>query len=178
VNGAHGSPDPLADPKGYVEHLLGLLGGDDPSEVQRSTPSAWRALVDAGGDAVTRRPEPSEWSVLECLGHALDAEIVSSNRYRWALAQDRPSLPGYDQDLWVDRLRHGEDEPELLLAAFAALRSLNLSLWQRSSDDDRSRVGVHVERGPESYDLMFRMIAGHDRFHLAQARRALDVVPR
>jgi hypothetical protein len=35
---------------------------------------------------------------------------------------------------------------------------------------------MHAERGPETYDLSFRMIAGHDRFHLAQARRALAAV--
>jgi hypothetical protein len=35
---------------------------------------------------------------------------------------------------------------------------------------------MHEERGPESFDLLFRMIAGHDRFHLAQARRALEAV--
>ena len=34
-----------------------------------------------------------EWSVLECLGHALDAEIVSSARYRWILAHDEVSGP-------------------------------------------------------------------------------------
>jgi hypothetical protein len=33
---------------------------------------------------------------------------------------------------------------------------------------------VHAERGNESFDLLFRMIAGHDRFHLAQGRRALE----
>jgi hypothetical protein len=37
-------------------------------------------------------------------------------------------------------------------------------------------VGIHAERGPESYDLSFRMIAGHDRLHQAQARRAIDAV--
>jgi hypothetical protein len=37
-------------------------------------------------------------------------------------------------------------------------------------------VGIHAERGRESFDLLFRMLAGHDRFHLAQARRALDAV--
>jgi hypothetical protein len=36
---------------------------------------------------------------------------------------------------------------------------------------------MHAERGPESFDLAFRMIAGHDRFHLAQARRALEASP-
>jgi hypothetical protein len=35
---------------------------------------------------------------------------------------------------------------------------------------------MHAERGPESYELTFRLIAGHDRFHLAQAERALDAV--
>jgi hypothetical protein len=35
---------------------------------------------------------------------------------------------------------------------------------------------MHAERGPESVDLTFRLMAGHDRFHLAQARRALDAV--
>jgi len=32
---------------------------------------------------------------------------------------------------------------------------------------------MHAERGPESYDLMFRMLAGHDRFHLNQMRETL-----
>jgi hypothetical protein len=35
-------------------------------------------------------------------------------------------------------------------------------------------VGIHEERGPESYDLTFRLIAGHDRIHLAQARESLQ----
>src|SRR6266851_2604521 len=57
-----------------------------------------------------------------------------------------------------------------LLAVFAALRAANLRLWRRSSADDRQRVAMHAERGPESYELMFRMLAGHDRFHLNQMR--------
>jgi len=36
---------------------------------------------------------------------------------------------------------------------------------------------VHAERGPESYGLLFTMITGHDRFHLAQAERALARAP-
>lgn len=33
-----------------------------------------------------------------------------------------------------------------------------------------------AERGPESYELTFRLIAGHDRFHLAQAERTLATI--
>jgi hypothetical protein len=106
----------------------------------------------------------------------VDAELVSSGRYRWILAHDEPELLGYDQDLWVDGLRHNADSVEELVALFEALRTANLALWRRSSSRQRERIGLHRERGPESYDLTFRLIAGHDRVHLDQADRALASV--
>ena len=113
--------------------------------------------------------------MVECLGHAVDAEVVTSARYRWILAHDQPPLIGYDQDLWADKLHAGRDEdPDELLMFFEPLRKANVALWKRSDEEDRARVGVHAERGPESFDLLFRMLAGHDRFHMAQARRALE----
>ena len=68
------------------------------------------------------------------------------------------------------------DDPAILLGVFDALRRSNIDLWNRSSDEERARVGMHGERGPESFDLSFRLIAGHDRLHSDQARRALDAV--
>jgi hypothetical protein len=170
------SPDPVADPSGYQQHLLGLLGDDDPAEVQASSIAAWRDLVDESGDRLNLSPTDGEWSVLECLGHACDAEVVCSGRYRWIVAHDEPPLVGYDQDLWVRRLRHRDDNVEDLFALLEPLRRANLALWARSTPEERARVGMHSERGPESYDLTFRLLAGHDRFHLAQARRALDAL--
>lgn len=167
------TPDPIEDPSGYQRHLLSLLGDDDPAEVQAATPSAWRSLVDEAGELLSVRHEPDEWSTLECLGHAADAEIVYAARYRWIVAHDEPPLIGYDQDLWVDRLRHSEDDPRQLLELFEALRRANLAFWAKATDAERARVGLHAERGPESLDLSFRLIAGHDRFHLDQARRGL-----
>jgi hypothetical protein len=52
----------------------------------------------------------------------------------------------------------------------------NLAIWSAAAPDRRSRAVRHRERGPESLGLMFTMTAGHDRFHLAQARRALAAV--
>jgi hypothetical protein len=171
------SPDPVSDPKAYQDHLLGLLGDDDPAAAQAGAVDAWRSLVSKAGEWVDVRPEPSEWSVVECLGHAVDAEVVTAARYRWILAHDEPPLIDYDQDLWVDRLHAGRhDDPGELLALLDELRRANLSLWADASEAERRRVGIHAERGPESFELLFRMLAGHDRFHTAQAARALDAV--
>jgi hypothetical protein len=78
----------------------------------------------------------------------------------------------------VHRLHAPIESVEELLAAWEPLRRANLALWARTPVADRERFGVHRERGPESYALTFTLIAGHDRFHLAQARRALAAVAR
>ena len=166
--------DPVTEGAAYQQLLLSLLGDDDPAEAQAVTPGRLRELVREAGDDLRRRPEPAEWSVVECLGHIVDAELVSSARYRWILSHDRPELAPYDQDLWAERLRHREADPDELLALFEALRAANLALWARTPVEERSRYGVHLERGEESYELTFKLVAGHDRFHLAQARQALE----
>jgi hypothetical protein len=173
---ATASTDSLAAGRAYQQQLLALLGQDDPAEVAQSTPSAVQSLLRDAGPDLQRRPAAGEWSVLELVGHLADAEMVMSGRYRWTVSQDKPPLLGYDQDLWVARLRHNEAQPEELLAVFSALRAANLRLWRQSTAEDRDRVAMHSERGPESYGLMFRMLAGHDRFHLNQMRETLGAV--
>ncbi len=168
--------DPVATPDAYRQSLLAALGDDDPAEAQAAAVGRVRELVAEAGTRIDTRPEPGEWSVLECIGHLVDAELVVSVRYRWILAEREPPLLGYDQALWVSELDHGKDDPRLLLELYAAARRSNLDLWARRPVEDRGRVGLHQERGPESYELTFRLAAGHDRVHLAQARRALEQV--
>jgi hypothetical protein len=114
--------------------------------------------------------------MIQILGHFIDAELVSGARSRWIVAEDTPELPGYDPARWVERLRYQEAGPAELLDLFSALRRANLALWERIPAEERSRVGMHAERGEESYETTFRMIAGHDRLHLGQARRTVEAV--
>jgi hypothetical protein len=153
-----------------------LLGHDDPAAVQAGTAAAFRSLLDEAGPRAAQRPAPREWSAIECFAHVTDAEVVMSGRYRWIVAHDEPPLIGYDQDLWIDRLHRPVEPVEELFALFEPLRAANIALWRRTPEPLRARAGMHAERGPESYDLSYRMIAGHDRFHLAQAGRALEAV--
>jgi len=168
--------DPVSAPEAYRQSLLAALGDDDPAVAQRETTAAIRALVTEAGSLLRVRPEPGEWSVLECVGHITDSELVAGTRERWIVSEDEPVIVGYDQALWVDRLEHNADDPELLIATFEALRAANLDLWARLPEALRSRIGRHNERGPESYEMTFRLAAGHDRVHLDQARRALAAV--
>jgi len=162
----------------YRQHLFDLVGDDDPAEVQAATSALVRARVArASEEGVLReRPQPGEWSVLGLVGHLLDGEIFASARYRWLLGHDRPSLEGYDQDLVADASAHDDADPDVLLDAWEGLRAANLALWARSTAEQRLREGVHLERGASTFEVLFREIAGHDRFHLAQMDRTLAAV--
>jgi hypothetical protein len=172
----HRPADPVTEVEAYRAQILGWLGDDDPAAVQAATTAHMRAIVRDAGDRLRDRPARDEWSVIECLGHLLDGEIVVSARVRWIIAEDRPELVGYEQAQWVEALGHRDDDPAALIALFAALRVANLQLWAASPEDVRARVGVHRERGAESYQLLWRMVGGHDRLHLDQAERALAAV--
>jgi hypothetical protein len=157
----------------YRQPVLAMLGHDDPLEVQAAEVAAWRELIDRAGGDLRTRPAQGEWSVVECLGHLADSELVTSARYRWVLAEPEPPLQGWDQEAWADRLDHSHDDPATLLALLSALRRANVALWKRTPPLDRARFGVHAERGPESFELLFRLQAGHGRVHRDQAERAL-----
>jgi hypothetical protein len=162
----------------YRQPTLDALGEDDPVVAQESEPELWRRLIEQAGAHLRTRPEEGEWSVIECLGHMTDSELVTSTRYRWILCEDEPVLGSFQQGAWVATLNHQADDPASLLDLFATLRRANVALWRRTSPEDRSRVGLHAERGAESFELLFRMQAGHGRVHRAQAERALAVARR
>lgn len=164
-------------PNDYQRMLIERLGDRNPAESQAQTSALIRALVADAGDDVRTRPAPREWSVYECIGHIADDELVVGARYRWILSHDEPEIAPFDQDLFVDRLHTESTETiDELIEVFEALRRANLRLWQSSSEADRVRLGMHAERGPESYGLNFYLIGGHDHVHLDQARRALEQV--
>jgi uncharacterized damage-inducible protein DinB len=168
--------DPVQQPREYQEMVLTYLGDRDPAEVYQEVPDRIEALVAEAGDHLRTRPGQGEWSVLEVLGHIVDGEVATAARLRWVLAEDEPPLPGYDQERWVERLRHNEDDPAELLALLKVLRRSTLDLWRRSSPEERQRVGLHAERGPESVDLIFRLVAGHGVLHLGQIEETLEAV--
>jgi hypothetical protein len=164
--------DPVLEPDAYRRSLLDALGGRDPATVLAAGPAAAASLIDEAGAVLQTRPEPGEWSVIECVAHLADSELITAARLRWIAAEDEPDIVGYDQAMWVSNLQQVDEDPATLLGAFTALRRWNLELWTRLSVADRDRIGIHRERGPESIDLIVRLAAGHDLVHLDQARRA------
>jgi len=156
----------------YVAALLDLLGTRDPIAVLAATPDAAGEATANMSDRSLREPEkPGKWSIAQVLQHLADSEIVFSWRLRLILAQDRPVLTGYDQDLWAERLGYADADPTTALQIFRTLRQETLRLLHRASPADLRRVGIHSERGEESIEHLRKLYAAHDLLHLKQIER-------
>jgi hypothetical protein len=158
----------------YVRALLDLLGDRDPLEIAAEQ-LPWLVRRTAGlDDATLRRPEaPGKWSAIEVIQHLADTEVVYAWRTRQILTEDRPVIQGYDQDAWARTLGYAAMPLDLALAQLRGVRAANLRLWRSLTPAERARVGMHSERGPESLDLLVRMMGAHDLVHRRQIDRVL-----
>lgn len=161
-----------ATAEAYVRALLDLLGDRDPFEVHEALVKEVRKAVGGLRMEVLRQKEaPGKWSILEVIQHLVDTEWIYGYRYRLILAHDEPPIPGYDPDLWTERLHNNEVELVDALERLRLLHGWNLELLRSLSDEEWDRVGLHSERGPESIRKTFRLIAAHDIVHLRQIER-------
>ena len=161
----------------YVRAIFDLLGSQDPMRVLRETPAALGRAIDGVQSAKLVQPErPGKWSIGQVLQHLADSDLVWGWRLRLILAQDRPTITGYDQDEWADNLHYEAADPAESLETFGVLRRSNVRLIERASPTDLMRVGVHAERGEESVEHLRRLYAGHDLMHLQQIARIRQAV--
>jgi len=161
-----------ADIAAYVAALLDLLGDSDPVVILRQMPADLQRFLDTVPARVVVSPEaPGKWSIRDVIQHLADSELVGGLRLRMVLAHERPSLTGYDQDLWASRLRYCDVDVSDALEQFTVVRRANMRIWEHLSPADLARVGMHSERGEESLELMRRLYAGHDLLHLRQLER-------
>jgi hypothetical protein len=166
------SKDPAELRAQYAPAVLDLVGDRNPVDVLAGTPAALARAVAALTPQQLKTPEaPGKWSIAAVLRHLADTDVVWGWRMRLILAQDRPAITGFDQDLWADRLDYADADPNDSLETFAVLRRDNLRLIAKATPEDLKRVGVHAERGEESAGYLVRLYAGHDLMHLAQVER-------
>lgn len=143
------------------------LGSDDPLQSLQRTPARIASVVAGWGDETFERSHaPGKWRAREVLAHLAQAEIVFANRLRFGLAEDGYVIQPFDQDAWM-RVEPTVDG-RAALAAYLALRQLNLALCGALTPTQRARTFRHPEVGDVDVEWLMTFFAGHERNHLPQ----------
>lgn len=147
----------------YAQHV----GNHAPLEAISETPQRLAELVKTiGPERLQTSPAPGKWSPRDILAHLADAEIAFAFRLRQTLAEDHHVIQPFDQDLWAKS--YSSYDAQLGLAAFSALRALNVALIRSVKPADLSKPVTHPERGTMTFQTIIETMAGHDRNHVKQ----------
>ena len=139
---------------------------------------AGSALLRAAWDPVPRearqwRPAPGKWSAHEVLVHCADSEAYGHTRIRLVLAEPKPLIVGYDENVWPRVFDYHAHDPELALRTIEAVRANTSALLRRMPDSAFGKSGTHTESGVYTDADWFRIYAEHLEVHARQIERNL-----
>ncbi len=135
----------------------------------------YRVVVEAlrgiGEAELDARPPTGDWSPREIVHHLADSEMTSAIRLRRLLAEDRPSISGYDEEELARRLFY--DRPiEASLEMLRAARRTTAEILDRMDEHAWSREGTHSDSGRYSVETWLEIYAAHAHDHAEQIMRA------
>jgi len=132
--------------------------------------AAWNSVPAA---ARQWRPAEGKWSAHEVVVHCADSEVYGHTRIRLVLAEPKPLIVGYDENLWARVFDYHAHDPELALKTIEAVRANTAPCLRRLPDSAFGKTGTHTESGTYADADWFRIYAEHLEVHARQIERNL-----
>lgn len=132
------------------------------------TPEQWQTPVFGDGES---------WTVATVVAHLIDGERGMSIQIHKTRKGEETIPEGFDLNRWNAGVakRMGDLSPAELLAALDATRARTIEGLATLRDDEWARTGRHPSRGVITIEQYYETIAGHDRQHASDIRRALGL---
>jgi hypothetical protein len=136
------------------------------------------SLIGVSDDESKFVPAPGKWTIRQIVRHLTDTEIVVGMRLRQMIAEDRPLMAMFDQDLWADNLAYNECDVFDSAAKFRFLRADMSAILDRLPATAFDRIGLHPERGACTLGEWVSRFGVHVEKHVGQIRRAREAWSR
>jgi hypothetical protein len=127
------------------------------------------SLADLRDEELDRPAPDGGWTVRQVVHHLADSEATAFVRLRRLVAEDNPTIAGYDEPLFARRLHY--DRPiGASLAVVAAVRASSLELLESLDPEEWERSGTHTESGRYGVNDWLAIYAAHPEEHAEQIR--------
>lgn len=115
---------------------------------------------------------PYTWTIKQVVGHMIDTEAIFAYRARCFAAQEKTSLPGFEQDDYVANSDYTSVPLSVLLDELIYHRNAFLCFCQRLRPEEWMQTG-NADNKPMSVRAIAYIQLGHVRHHLAIVKKRL-----
>lgn len=111
-------------------------------------------------------PVPGTWSINQLVAHLADCDLVFSERMKRVIAEDKPTLLGFDESKWAANLHYQLQSAPDLAALFDLNRKVTTNLLRLLPPEAFARTGTHSERGVQTVEDVLKYAVNHLDHHL------------
>lgn len=115
-------------------------------------------------------PDPAanvgRWSIQQVVIHCMDSELVSVDRLKRMIAEDNPTLMGYDENKFVANLFYDEQPAEDAATLVALARKTFAPVLRKLPPAAFERAGTHNERGQITVGSYLKAVVEHLDHHV------------
>ncbi len=115
-------------------------------------------------------PDPAanvgKWTIQQVVIHCMDSELVSIDRLKRMIAEDNPTLLGYDENQFVANLFYDEQPAEDAAALVGLARKTFARVLRKLPPDAFERAGTHNDRGRVAVGSYLQSVVEHLDHHV------------
>ena len=112
-------------------------------------------------------PELGRWTIQQVVLHLCDSDLVYSDRMKRVIAEENPTLQGYDENKWVTGLRYEEQSAEDAVALLTTIRRQMARILRKLPESAFARAGNHTEYGKRTLAQLVEGAVKHLEHHLS-----------
>jgi hypothetical protein len=115
-------------------------------------------------------PDPAAkvglWSIQQVVIHCMDSDLVSIDRLKRMIAEDNPTLIGYDENKFATNLFYDEQPAEDAVKVVELARRTFAHVLRKLPPAAFERAGTHNERGKITVGGYLKAAADHLDHHI------------
>jgi len=92
-------------------------------------------------------PVPGTWSIQQIVMHLMDSELIGADRMKRIIAEENPTILGYDETAYSQKLNYDKLDPFMAAEIIRQNRELTAVMLRNLPESAFSRVGTHNQRG-------------------------------
>src|SRR5687767_1321719 len=111
--------------------------------------------------------EAGKWTIQQVVLHVCDSELVYANRMKRVIAEDNPTLQGYDENKWVAGLHYAEQSADDAVKLVDLARQQIARVLRKLPESAYARAGNHTEYGKRTLAQLVEGAVKHLDHHIA-----------
>ncbi len=144
------------------------------AEMDRAADDFVEILRGVSEAVLSRRPDEKNWSAKEIICHVRDTEEYFLTRFQMILSFAEPKFSPADAGRWAAERQYLRNDVGESLAAFRQRRRETLAFVKGIKPEEWGRTCIHAVRGRMTLRDYLNLLAGHDKNHMDQIKRALE----